>query len=101
MASFAGLTIPDITINEVFYVIIFLLFCIIAAIIIRKKVSGKKRSDIYKYLFDVKLFMEKDDVEKEDKTKRYDKLILTEFPNFLKFRKKLINEKVVDDGKDN
>jgi hypothetical protein len=65
-----------------------------------KKFNIKRndRSKIRSHLSDAKNFLSTREIKKSPEEK-YDKVILTEFPNLLRFSKKLIKDD--DDGKGN
>jgi len=88
----SGFTLPEINYLDVAFIILFAAVCFSAAIILKKrKIVKSERSKITGFLFDVRNFIGKDEVRHQEKNDKsiYDKLILTEFPNFLNFSKKL------------
>ncbi len=88
----SGFTLPEINYMDVAFIILFAAACFSVAIILKKrKIVKSDRSKITGFLFDVRNFIGKDEVRHQEKNDRsiYDKLILTEFPNFLNFSKKL------------
>lgn len=104
----SGFAIPEINYLDVIYIALFAITCFSIAIIIKKKKIVKSdRAKIKNLLFDVKSFVktEENETQPQERTSKsiYDKLILTEFPNLLKFSKKLIKTKNLGDinGKDN
>ncbi|MFH0929012.1 MAG: carboxypeptidase-like regulatory domain-containing protein [Candidatus Aenigmatarchaeota archaeon] len=85
-----GFAIPQISYMELVYVGVFAVVCFSAAILLKKRTAGDKRSNIRSFLFGVRKYMSFDDrtsVVKKDGS--YDKLIITEFPNVLKFSNNL------------
>ncbi len=103
-----GFSLPEVSYSDVILIVLFAVVCFSAAIVLKKrKINRKSKENIKNVLFDIRNFIkieDSNDVEKRVKgSDPYDKLILTEFPNFFKLSKKLINNKVMsdDDGKDN
>jgi len=89
-----GFVLPEITYIDLIYIALFAVICFSIAIILKKlKIKRSKRHGIKNFLFDVKNFIEKEPQIQKNKTQKnvdsYDKIILTEFPNFLKFSEKL------------
>jgi hypothetical protein len=91
-----GFTLPEISYSELTYIAIFAVACFSFVIILKKlRVRGNRRNDIKKFLSNVEGYVKSGghdtDTKKIDDS--YDKLIVTEFPNFLKFSKKLTKNK--------
>ena len=86
-----GFSIPLISYNDLIFVAIFAAACFSVAIILKKvKVSGEKTENDNSFLSDVENYIKKDDLRaKVNESGSYDKLIITEFPNVMKFSKEL------------
>jgi hypothetical protein len=86
-----GFNLPEISYSDIMYIAIFATACFSVAIILKKlRVRGGKRNDIKKSLFNLKSRMSGEvgrEVRNQKTDKPYDKLIITEFPNVLKFSK--------------
>ncbi|NIO44786.1 MAG: hypothetical protein GTN36_04510, partial [Candidatus Aenigmarchaeota archaeon] len=88
---------PEISYLEVIYIISFAVACFSIAIILKRRKVKKTGGDKTKeFLFNVKNFIEKEEpqiqenkVQKKYQKTNYDKIIVTEFPNFQKFSKDL------------
>jgi hypothetical protein len=102
-----GFTLPEINYMDVVSIIIFAVICFSVAIIMKKRrIRKSNKEKIKNTLFNIRDFIGTEDSATGGRTQSsnpYDKLILTEFPNFLELSKKLINNKFMgeDDGKDN
>jgi len=98
----SGFTLPEINYLDVAFIILFAAVCFSSAIILKKrKIVKSDRRKITEFLFDVRNFIGNNEIRHQEKNDRsiYDKLILTEFPNFLNFSKKL--NRSGENGKDN
>ncbi len=92
-----GFVFPEISYLEVLYIVLFAVACFSVTIILKKrKVRKGSRGNIKNFLFDIKNFIEKEEpqtqkikVQKKSKKNNYDKIIATEFPNFLKLSENL------------
>jgi hypothetical protein len=97
--GYAGsLSMPIISFNEATYIVIFALACFSASIALKKmRIAGNDNGKIRSNLFDAKkqLSGRGEPAKSDDK---YDKVILTEFPNFMRFSKKLVRDG--ENGKD-
>lgn len=97
-----GFTLPKIDYLDIIYIVLFAVVCFSLAIVLKKiKIKKNGRENTRLLLFNVKNIIKQD--EKETKNQdNYDKVILTEFPNFMKFSNKLFKSNIGDDnGKDN
>jgi hypothetical protein len=106
----SGFAIPNISSLEAVYISLFAVICFSASILLKKmNIKKNNREIIKKSLFDSKFLIKKDlikdRIQENFNVKNqniYDKVILTEFPNFLKFSKNLVQKNMGgDDGKDN
>ena len=88
-----GFVFPEINYLDLIYIIIFAAACFSIAIILKKRKVGRgNRNNIVSFLFDVKNFIGKEEsqgTKHQKNSDSYDKLIVTEFPNFLKLSKKI------------
>ena len=91
-----GFNLPNITYLEVVYIIIFAVSCFSIAILFKKIKLRRNRGVIRNLMFSAKKTL----ITKESPVKNtstYDKLIITEFPNVLKFSKDLTKTKKGDE----
>ena len=91
-----GFALPQINYMDIVYIVIFAAVCFSAAIILKKrKVSKKKAVGDKSFLSDVGKYIKRDETQviKPQGTGSYDKLIITEFPNVMKFSKGLTKNK--------
>jgi hypothetical protein len=96
----SGLSMPSISFNEATYIVIFASLCFSMSIMLKKfSISKNDRSKITRHLSDAKTILSANNVRERVPEQKYDKVILTEFPNFLRFSKKLIKDD--EDGKGN
>ena len=86
-----GFVLPEISYLEIVYIILFALLCFSIAIILKKRKTGGKRDDIRGFLFGIGKYLNYEMHENRNKGNyySYDRLIITEFPNVLKFSKEL------------
>ncbi len=90
-----GFVFPEINYLDLIYIALFAVICFSIAIILKKiKIKRSKRDGIKNFLFDIKNFIEKKEPQiQKIKTQKnvgfYDRIIVTEFPNFLKFSEKM------------
>jgi hypothetical protein len=98
MAS--SVSLPFISYTELAYLSVFTIASFSAAILLKKlKLVRNDRSKIKESLNGIKSELDnRTSPQKSDKGEKYDKVILTEFPNFMNFTKKLVKED--NDGKD-
>jgi len=92
-----GFTIPEIGYLEITYIVLFAVICFSIAIILKKRKVNRKRDEIKNFLFSIGGYV--NNYEKgvgKKKPESYDKLIITEFPNVMKFSKELIQQKKGD-----
>lgn len=98
-----GITLPEINYLDIIYIVAFAIVCFSLAIVLKKrkiKESGKENNKVF--LFNIKNIIKQDEKETKNQNNDYDKVILTEFPNFMKFSKGLFKSNVGDEnGKDN
>jgi hypothetical protein len=92
-----GFTLPQINYISLVYISIFAAVCFSTAIVLKKrKVSRKKTVNNKGFLSDVERYIKKEKPQTQDVPKNvgsYDKLIITEFPNVMKFSKDLTKNK--------
>ena len=86
-----GFTLPEISYLEIIYIAVFAAFCFSVAVILKKKKSGGKRDEVRKFLSGVERYMNNHSVTGSKDS--YDKLIITEFPNVMKFSKEITQVK--------
>jgi len=100
----SGFTLPDINYLDIAFIALFAVACFSSAIILKKRKTTKRsRDNIKNILFEIKGTIKSNETRLRPQSNEksiYDKLILTQFPNFLNFSKKLIKTGS-DDGKDN
>ena len=94
---FTGFELPEISYLEVLYISVFAVACFSVAIILKKRKVGGNRKDVKSYLLGVEKYV-KTGVQPDgiQKSESYDKLIITEFPNVLKFSNELTQTKKGD-----
>jgi hypothetical protein len=93
-----GFTLPRISFIEMIYIGVFAVVCFSLAIILKKRKVKKKRTGKGEnFLSEVEKYIKKGSLEvreiKSQSSDSYDKLIITEFPNVLKFSKELTQSK--------
>ncbi|MBN2202764.1 MAG: hypothetical protein JW700_01065 [Candidatus Aenigmarchaeota archaeon] len=84
-----GFTLPQISYYELAFVGIFAAVCFSLAILLKKRKKFSNRGEIRSFLIGVRKYMSTDGQPMHPNTGSYDKLIITEFPNVLKFSKNL------------
>lgn len=88
---FTNVTLPYVSYTEMLYIALFAIASFSTVVILKKMRLKSDRSDVTKTLSNVKGAISGGNTLRNGQD-RYDKVILTEFPNFMKFSKNLIKD---------